>query len=191
MALQSSGAISLNDIQNEFGGSNPISLSEYYGVASGIPSSGQISVSQFYGASSGPIIERVYRNNSESDVVMHTYYVYEHPYGGGGDSTYYWIYGSTSVTASYGYGPVQTNYFLESQTVVPPSSSVPWHQSGSANHIIKPTCPFPAFTHGGWYYYDLRNDPALGGGSDRYPGDVTLGTAYWHGNRTTNSSYPH
>ncbi len=52
MALQSSGAISLANIQTEFGGSNPISISEYYGVASGIPSSGQISISQFYGASS-------------------------------------------------------------------------------------------------------------------------------------------
>lgn len=52
MALQTSGAISLLDIQNEFGGSNPISMSEYYGAASGIPASGAISVSQFYGKSS-------------------------------------------------------------------------------------------------------------------------------------------
>ena len=51
MPLQSSGAISLNDIANEFGGSTPHSISEYYGAASGIPSSGQISFSQFYGAS--------------------------------------------------------------------------------------------------------------------------------------------
>lgn len=50
MALQSSGAISLNDIATEFGGSTPHSLSEYYGVADGIPSSGTISMSQFYGA---------------------------------------------------------------------------------------------------------------------------------------------
>jgi len=52
MALQSSGAISLNDIQTEFGGSNPIGIKEYYGVAPGIPSSGQISIGDFYGASS-------------------------------------------------------------------------------------------------------------------------------------------
>ena len=61
MPLQSSGAISLNDIQTEFGGSNPISLSEYYAggsfVAAGttgdggaIPSSGAISIGDFYGA---------------------------------------------------------------------------------------------------------------------------------------------
>ena len=53
MVLQSSGAISLNDIQTEFGGTNPIGINEYYGVASGIPSSGLISFNQFYGASSG------------------------------------------------------------------------------------------------------------------------------------------
>jgi hypothetical protein len=51
MALQTSGAISLNDIQTEFGGSNPISISEYYGAAAGIPASGVISIGDFYGAS--------------------------------------------------------------------------------------------------------------------------------------------
>lgn len=51
MALQSSGAISLLDIAGEFGGSAPHSLSEYYGAASGIPSSGTISIGNFYGAS--------------------------------------------------------------------------------------------------------------------------------------------
>ena len=51
MALQSSGAISLANIAAEFGGSTPHSLSEYYGVASGVPSSGTISLSNFYGTS--------------------------------------------------------------------------------------------------------------------------------------------
>lgn len=56
MALQSSGAISLSDIQNEFGGNNPISLSEYYRGGSyvtdnntGVPTSGGISIGNFYG----------------------------------------------------------------------------------------------------------------------------------------------
>jgi len=65
MALQASGAISLAQVQAEFGGGNPISMSEYYqggayvpttasfGKASGtnaaIPSSGVISMSNFYG----------------------------------------------------------------------------------------------------------------------------------------------
>jgi len=63
MTLQSSGAISLANIQTEFGGVNPISLSEYYRGGgyttannTGVPTSGTISISNFYGtalASSG------------------------------------------------------------------------------------------------------------------------------------------
>jgi hypothetical protein len=52
MALQTSGPISLSNIQTEFGGSNPISMSEYYGAAAGIPASGAISMYNFYGTSS-------------------------------------------------------------------------------------------------------------------------------------------
>ncbi len=51
MAIQASGAITLQDIQDEFGGSHPISLSEYYGSDT-VPSSGQISLSDFYGTQS-------------------------------------------------------------------------------------------------------------------------------------------
>ncbi len=60
MTLQASGAISLEDIQTEFGGANPISIEEYYrgGVnvpiipeTVGIPASGTISMSDFYGTS--------------------------------------------------------------------------------------------------------------------------------------------
>ena len=53
MALPSTGALSFSQIQGEFGGANPISLSEYYGAASGIPASGTISVSDFRGKSAG------------------------------------------------------------------------------------------------------------------------------------------
>jgi len=49
MALQSSGAISLANVQTEFGGSNPIGINEYYGVAAGVPGSGTISLYDFYG----------------------------------------------------------------------------------------------------------------------------------------------
>ena len=58
MALPSSGSLSLSQIQGEWGGSNPISLSEYYlgSLPTGrtnygsIPSSGAISVGNFYGS---------------------------------------------------------------------------------------------------------------------------------------------
>ncbi|NQZ53207.1 MAG: hypothetical protein HRT93_03025 [Piscirickettsiaceae bacterium] len=59
MAIQSSGPISKGDLQTEFGGSNPISISEYYrggiyvpdnagNIA--VPLSGAIKMSDFYGA---------------------------------------------------------------------------------------------------------------------------------------------
>lgn len=57
MALPSSGTLTLAQIQGEFGGSNPISLSEYYrngGLVTSnntnVPTSGAISISNFYGA---------------------------------------------------------------------------------------------------------------------------------------------
>lgn len=62
MTLQSSGAISFSQLQTEFGGANPISLSEYYagganvpsgasGINGAIPSSGAITMNKFYGSS--------------------------------------------------------------------------------------------------------------------------------------------
>lgn len=62
MTLPSSGPLTLADIQGEFGGSNPISLSEYYaggglvpsgttGTYGAVPSSGAISIQNFYGTS--------------------------------------------------------------------------------------------------------------------------------------------
>ena len=58
MTLQSSGAISLANVQSEFGSSNPIGINEYYrggsnvpnsSANSSIPTSGTISLSNFYG----------------------------------------------------------------------------------------------------------------------------------------------
>jgi len=58
MALQTSGAISLNDLATEFGGNTPHAINEYYrggglvpdsGANSGIPTSGQIDMNDFYG----------------------------------------------------------------------------------------------------------------------------------------------
>lgn len=65
MPIPSSGALTLSAIQTEFGGANPISLSEYYagganvpagtsGVNGAVPSSGAISMSRFYGTSDTP-----------------------------------------------------------------------------------------------------------------------------------------
>lgn len=62
MTLPASGPLSLADIQGEFGGANPISLSEYYaggayvpsgttGTYGAVPTSGAISIRNFYGTS--------------------------------------------------------------------------------------------------------------------------------------------
>ena len=58
MAIASSGAISLGtaagtnrSISGEHGGSAPHAISEYYGVASGVPGSGEIAFSDFHGTS--------------------------------------------------------------------------------------------------------------------------------------------
>ena len=80
-----SGSLSLSEIQNEFGGGIPISLSEYYAGAglvnpgtvgypigagpSPIPSSGDIRISDFYGASAEPnavALENYFWNNRGS-----------------------------------------------------------------------------------------------------------------------------
>jgi len=57
MAVPSSGALDFTDLQDEFGGSNPISISEYYrdgGLVpsnnTDVPTSGTVSLSDFYGA---------------------------------------------------------------------------------------------------------------------------------------------
>lgn len=65
MTLQSSGTIKLSEIQTEFGGTNPISISEYYGADTGVPSSGVIDMSDFYGTSSASPV--VVAGNSASD----------------------------------------------------------------------------------------------------------------------------
>lgn len=57
MAIQASGAITLQDIEDEFGGTGSIGLSEYYRNGSyvtsnntSVPTSGAISLNNFYGA---------------------------------------------------------------------------------------------------------------------------------------------
>lgn len=50
MALPSSGILKWSAIQTEFGGSNPVKLSEYYGKDT-LPASGLIKASDFYGTS--------------------------------------------------------------------------------------------------------------------------------------------
>lgn len=105
-ALQSSGAITLAQVQSEFGGSNPISMSEYYrggsyvpshGGTTGIPTSGQISMSQFYGKQDEnpqPTYWQATLGTGNFSLIASTSYGY---------STYIFTYGSLSdITPTVG-----------------------------------------------------------------------------------------
>ena len=75
MPLPASGAISLNDLQTEFGGSNPIAITEYYrggglvpdiAANSSVPTSGQISLSNFYNATNADPVPAAFDINNIS-----------------------------------------------------------------------------------------------------------------------------
>lgn len=77
MALPSSGALSLSAIQTEFGGANPISISEYYagggyvpagtsGTYGAVPSSGAISFQKFYGTQNGFTFNATIASNTQN-----------------------------------------------------------------------------------------------------------------------------
>jgi hypothetical protein len=72
MALQESGAITLNDIAVEFEDTAPHTLSEFYGAAVGIPTSGTISLSDFYGASNKYVVTI---DTDTADVDLYAYAV--------------------------------------------------------------------------------------------------------------------
>lgn len=110
MALPSSGPLSLSDIQTEFGGSNPISLSEYYaggtyvppgttGTNGAVPSSGAISINSFYGTSAATALSinispgDMYTSRSGSGPVTSGTDTASGS-GGSGGYTYVWSYQS-------------------------------------------------------------------------------------------------
>lgn len=69
-------ALGLSHIQTEFGGSNPIAISEYYGVNANVPASGTIKMSQFLGISSvaarvDPATVDIYGNYSANSASVH------------------------------------------------------------------------------------------------------------------------
>lgn len=109
MTIKRSGIIGLADVQNEFGGSAPIGVSEYYRNGayttannSAVPTSGPVSINQFYGAAkyvpgyAGPY-------TISSSIVLpqnsgNTVYYYCIGGGGGGGG------GSSRISYRYGAG---------------------------------------------------------------------------------------
>jgi hypothetical protein len=79
MAIPASGTISLTDIQNEFGGSTPIILSNYYkggpyvlttDYAPNVPTSGPIRLSDFYGAKRTSLTTVTYTDTGSNYLVL-------------------------------------------------------------------------------------------------------------------------
>jgi hypothetical protein len=79
MAIPLTGTISLTDIQTEFGGTNPASLSEYYkggayvlstDYAPNVPASGKISLSDFYGARKTTLTTQTFTNVGDNFFVL-------------------------------------------------------------------------------------------------------------------------
>lgn len=75
MALPTSGPLTLQDVQTEFGGTNPIGLNEYYaggglvpagtsGTIGAVPSSGAISINNFYGTAN--VLQLVISSNTQN-----------------------------------------------------------------------------------------------------------------------------
>jgi len=115
MTLQSSGAISLLDVQNEFGGSNPIDINEYYGVAAGVPSSGTISLNDFYGKSASFVFTQDFFGFQEA----------QNQYTGGNylDSGYKSVTsGSVTYRISF-FGDALLNYYVGGSNVASWSNS--------------------------------------------------------------------
>lgn len=183
MPLPSSGAISLLSIANEFGGSAPHSLNEYYGVASGIPSSGQISMNQFYGASA-VVTQRSFSAGASFNNTSGTQTGYWNYSGFLGDA--YGSYGNWSGAisrrVSYGaFGGISGFPYMVSSYVL---------NYGQSNESMSNSVPFPWGSSGGWYYYQKRGDTVQSSFSYDDGMDMSEVVEY-HANRTTSSSYPH
>jgi hypothetical protein len=97
MALPNSGQISLTDIQAEFGGTSPLSLSDYYkggsfvldtDYAPNVPRSGAISFSNFYGAKKNTLTTVTFNNPGDNFLILPATFVgnviVQNMSGGGG-----------------------------------------------------------------------------------------------------------
>ena len=84
MAVPNSGPLSLTDLQTEFGGTSPLSLSMYYkggayvlatDYAPNVPTSGQISISDFYGARKTTLTTLTVTNAGDNIIVLPSTFV--------------------------------------------------------------------------------------------------------------------
>ena len=178
MALQSSGAISLNDIHVEAGGSSGSQASLNDADIRGLISKGsgsQMSFSEWYGAS-GVTTESLY-----------------YGFGGNNNATSYYMWADDFVGQS-GYGITWLNSAEVTESGWSNSATATYnfftyvefnYQSYGAR--LKSNTPFPAHsgTRSGWRYFGKR----LQTRQFTYGDDFGFGD-YWEAHRTTGSSYP-
>ena len=124
MALQTSGTITFEQIQAEFGGSNPVGLEEYYaggayvpssaiGSTGVVPSSGLLTIENFYGTAKVPATGYTDAGNSSGPAGANTVWtvpagVYRISIiviggGGGGGVGYNGYSGGSGGSGSYSY----------------------------------------------------------------------------------------
>ena len=113
MTIQSSGVIGLQDIQDEFGGSNPIGLDEYYSSDTGVPASGVIGLDDFYNTSSGVNMKVMVHTLNTTSVVLYTKSVTEAIVIDWGDGTSDTTSVGTTVIYTHVYPSLTTDYDVE------------------------------------------------------------------------------
>lgn len=163
MAIPSSGPISLDDLQTEFGGTNPIKIDEYYrggayvpdnATNSGVPLSGAISLGDFYGAAAG-----------QSRTTTTTW----------NKTTSWTVYYTTSWGGSYttSWNTSRTTSWPASRTTAWPASrttTTTWNTSVSSGPYYIRNSGTPAYF---WQAVDL--DPLY------FPGYSDYANVYWNG----------
>jgi hypothetical protein len=190
MALPASGAISLSAIQTEFGGSNPISLSEYYqgggiigdGVyPNTIPTSGVIQLDDFYNATN----QYAYAGVSSTTVVYNACIGYSVDYFNGGlkITVGYW---GTANTSSW----TQLQYNSTSAPTANYSEIAQFTMTAANANVVQ----YGTIASGNILYYGaaIFSNPVLAygnnvnttGGSTGAPGAAWMVAAMWNGSNT-------
>lgn len=190
MALPSSGTISLGAIQTEFGGSNPIALSEYYQgggiIGSGvypntIPTSGAIALSNFYSAEA----THAYSGASSGTYTYNACMGYSIDYFNGG----------LKVTVGY-WGTANTGSWTQLQFKTTATATANFAEiaqftltAANAN-----TVQYGTIASGNMLYYaaQIFSNPVLAygnnvntsGGSAGAPGAAWMAAASWNGSNT-------
>ena len=131
MALPSSGAISWSMIQTEFGGSNPINISEYYrggalvpntAANAAVPTAGAIKASDFYGASAFSLVIQILDGSSYDDS------------GGGTAGVTYGTSGLCSYSTSSGSASANYNWCNTTDTTVTDNYEI--MQTNTGNGVL-------------------------------------------------------